>query len=169
MVSPPTKHSFAPVRPANPGEATFPHQLPIELALGLNPVPEICEAYGLTREEFAAIIQVEHFQAMYEWAMEEKNRPGGAFRLQMAMMGDEAAKVIFTTLTTVDSGLPLRMRAAELVAKFGGLEPPKQVAGVDVGERFAINISFTSPQPASSVTIDGTATPVPKLNVIRGR
>lgn len=35
------KRSFAPINPDNPGEASFPHKLPIELAMGLNSTKEI--------------------------------------------------------------------------------------------------------------------------------
>lgn len=127
------------------GYVSFPHQLPIELALGMLPVPEICAGFGLSKDDFAAICEMEQFMAMYDWALEEKKRPGGVFRLQMAMMADEAAKVIFAAMTDKEAGMPLRMRAAELVAKFGGLEPPKAKEGADASERFAININLNQP------------------------
>lgn len=136
------------------GYVSFPHQLPIELALGMTSVPEICAGFGLSKEDFAAICEMEQFMAMYDWALEEKKRPGGVFRLQMAMMADEAAKVIFLAMTDKEAGIPLRMRAAELVAKFGGLEPPKAKEGDAATERFAININLTHPvaQPALPAT-----------------
>lgn len=147
--------AFPAIQPST-GYVSFPHQLPIELALGLMPVAEICAGFGLTKDDFVAICEMDTFISMYEWALEEKKRPGGVFRLQMAMMADDAAKVIYNTLTDKEAGAPLRMRAAELVAKFGGLEPPKAKEGTDASERFAININLN--QPASLAPTPATIT-----------
>lgn len=156
-----TKHSFAPVRPHNPGDATFPHQLPIELALEMNPVKEICEAYGVTKDELEAFTKLDAFVAMYDWACEEKKKPGGAFKLQMAMMADEAAKVIFTQLTDKDSGLASRMRAAELVVRYAGFEPSRTASDKPTGPAFTIAINLPS---SAGVVADTTGT----MRVIEG-
>lgn len=146
--------SFAPVRPENPGDANFPHQLPIELAMGLNSVSEICSAYGLTKEDFAAICQLPHFVAAFEWAQEEKLKPGGMTRLQCAMMTDEAVRTLHAAMTDVDNHINQRAAHAKDIIRLAGHEPVKAKETVDPGEKFAINIVFNgSNQPA----IEGAA------------
>ena len=136
--------SFAPVRPDNPGDASFPHQLPIELAMGLNPVSEICSQYGLTKEQFAVICQIPQFVAAFEWAQEEKLKPGGMTRLQCAMMTDEAVRTLYSAMTDVDNHINQRAAHAKDIIRLAGHEPAKAKETVDPGEKFAINIVFGS-------------------------
>lgn len=143
----PKGQSFAPVNPSDPGEATFPHKLPIELAMGLNPVDKICTSFGVTQTDFAVISTIPQFVALYEWAMDIKTEPLGIFRLQMVMMSDDIASTIYQAMTNVEGGMPMRLKAAELAAKLGGLEPPKPKDSTEIGEKFAININFTN-QPS---------------------
>lgn len=147
------KKSFAPINPENPGEASFPHKLPIELAMGLNPIKDICASYGLTKDDLEAIYLIPQFQALYEWANDIKTEPNGVFRLQMVMMSDDIAKTIWIAMTDPEGGMGLRLRSAELAAKLGGLEAPKAPPTVADSEKFAINIVFNAPSPP----IEGTA------------
>ena len=148
------KRSFAPIRPENPGEASFPHTLPVELAMGLNTTSEICEAYGLTRDDLIAIYDIPQFRALLEWANEVKLEPNGIFRLQMVMMSDDIAKTIFMAMSDAEAGMAMRLRAAELAAKLGGLEAPKQQPDAGANEKFAINIVFNQDAPTLPLAID---------------
>lgn len=148
----PKGQSFAPVKPSDPGQSTFPHKLPIELAMGLNPTAEICKSYGVTQTDFAVISTIPQFKAIYEWAMDVKLEPNGVFRLQMVMMADDIASTIWQAMTDVDGGMPMRLKAAELAAKLGGLEPPKAKEVTDPGEKFGINIVFNAAPGAAAIT-----------------
>lgn len=141
----PSKRSFAPVNPANPGEASFPDKLPIELALGLNPVPEICASYGLSKEDFAAIIAIPQFQAAYEWALEEKMKVGGATRLRCAMMTDEAVSTLYFAMTDPENHINQRAAHAKDIIRLAGHEPAKPKETVAENEKFAIVIQFNGP------------------------
>lgn len=154
----PASRSFAPINPDNPGEASFPHKLPIELAMGLNSTKEICDAYGLTRDDLIAIYDIPQFRALLDWAKETKMEPNGIFRLQMVMMSDDIATTIYLAMTDKEGGIGMRLRAAELAAKLGGLEAPKQQPAAGDSEKFAINIQFMG-NPAS------TSNELPAINV----
>lgn len=138
--------SFAPINPDNPGDASFPHKLPIELAMGLNTPRDICASYGLTKDDLVAIYAIPQFHALLEWAKEVRLEPNGIFRLQMVMMSDDIAKTIWMAMTDAEGGMAQRLRAAELAAKLGGLEAPKQVPPADSNEKFSIVVNF----PASA-------------------
>ena len=144
----------APIRPANPGDASYPHMLPIELALGLNPVSEICEAYGLDRAAFAAICEIPQFQAEFDWAMDEKMKPGGSVRLQCAMMSGEAVKVLYLAMTDVDNNINQRASHAKDILRYAWIEPPRQKEGADTADRFNIVINMTHGQPVQVNTIE---------------
>lgn len=139
------KSSFAPINPENPGDASFPHKLPIELAMGLNPVKDICASYGLTRDDLVAIYDIPQFRALLEWAKEIKLEPNGIFRLQLVMMSDDIAKTIWMAMTDAEGGMAQRLRAAELAAKLGGLEAPKQQPAAGDNEKFTIVINMDQP------------------------
>lgn len=147
-----TATKVAPVRPANPGDASYPHMLPIELALGLNPVSEICAAYGLDRAAFAAICEVPQFQAEFDWAMDEKMKPGGSVRLQCAMMSDEAVKVMYTAMTNTENNINQRASHAKDILRFAGYEPAKAKDGNETADRFSININLSQPGPSAPQT-----------------
>ena len=147
----PASRSFAPISPDNPGEASFPHKLPIELAMGLNSTKEICDAYGLTRDDLIAIYDIPQFRALLDWANEIKVEPNGIFRLQMVMMSDDIATTIYLAMTDKEGGIGMRLRAAELAAKLGGLEAPKQQPAAADSEKFAINIVFNTPNPQTPI------------------
>lgn len=147
-----TTRSFGPINADNPGEASFPHKLPIELAMGLNPVKDICEGYGLTRDDLIAIYEIPQFRALLEWAQEVRLEPNGIFRLQMVMMSDDIAKTIFIAMTDAEGGMGLRLRAAELASKLGGLEAPKQPPASENSDRFTISINFIDSSGAGSDT-----------------
>jgi hypothetical protein len=142
------KRSFAPIRPDNPGEATYPHSLPIELALKQNPISEICEHYGLGRDDLVAISELPQFQAQYEWALEEMTKPGGVERLQCAMMSGEAVKVLYMAMTDVENNINQRAAHAKDILRYAWIEPPKPKEGVDPSDRFNININL-APSPAA--------------------
>jgi hypothetical protein len=165
------KKSFAPVHSSNPAQATFPHKLPIELAMALNPVKTICESYELTREDLADLWDIPQFKALYEWAMDIKVEPNGIFRLQMVMLSDDIAETIYLAMKDTEGGMNQRLRAAELAAKLGGLEPPKAKDTTDAGEKFMININLNpSHNPAGAPGMAGLAGAIEgsTIRVIRG-
>lgn len=131
-----------PVRPANPADATYPPTLPIELALGLNSPKEICDEYGLSRADFEAISRIPQFIAQFDWAMEEKERPGGLVRLQCAMMSQDAVRVMHTAMMDVENNINQRAGHAKDILRFAGFEPERRKEASEAGERFAININF---------------------------
>lgn len=136
------KRSFAPVRPDDPGKASFPDKLPIELALGLNPIPEICAHYGLSKADFAAIIELPQFQAAYDWALEEKLKVGGTTRLRCAMMTDEAVSTLYFAMTDPENHINQRAAHAKDIIRLAGHEPPKQKDGGDPTDKFSIHINL---------------------------
>ena len=144
------KRSFAPINPDDPGKASFPDKLPIELALGLNPVKDICDSYGLTKDDFAAICKIPQFKAAYEWALEEKMKVGGATRLRCAMMTDEAVSTLYFAMTDPENSINQRAAHAKDIIRLAGHEPPKPKEQADEGDKFAINIHFNSPAPTSN-------------------
>ena len=149
------KRSFAPIRPGNPGEATYPHSLPIELALKQNPINEICASYGLDRAALEAISELPQFQAQYEWALEEMTKPGGVERLQCAMMSGEAIKVLYMAMTDVENNINQRAGHAKDILRYAWIEPPKPKEGGEIADRFNINIHMNAaPNPTQPTQIN---------------
>ena len=143
------KRSFAPIRPDNPGDATYPHSLPVELALKQNPINEICASYGLDRDALEAISELPQFQAQYEWALEEMTKPGGVERLQCAMMSGEAVKVLYLAMTDVENNINQRASHAKDILRFAGYEPVKAKDGSEMADKFSININLNAPLHAA--------------------
>jgi hypothetical protein len=60
----------------------WPASLPIELALGQQPVKDICQAYGITKPEYERLRADRHFQKAVLDAAELLQQEGMAFRLK---------------------------------------------------------------------------------------
>lgn len=152
--------SYSLIRPANPGRVGFPHGLPIELAMGLNPIKDVCEAYGLTKEGLAELMDNPSFKAIFEFAEEQMAQPGGQMRLKSLLVSEEVPEVMYKIIHDVDAPAAARVRAATLITNMAGVISDKPA---ETGNGATINITLTATPAVHHGGVVYEVKPVPRV------
>lgn len=79
----------------DPARLGYPVTLPIELALRMKPVQDICEAYGVSQSEWAALCQDEVFKEDLRRRIIEVREDGVSFKMKAGLQGEEYLKKIW--------------------------------------------------------------------------
>ena len=151
---------LAPIRPENPADLGFPSKLVYEVALNESPVKEICEAYGLTREDFATLIQHPRFIAQYQRALEKLEEPEAIIQIKAMMISEEGLKVIYDIMSDAKNLPAIRLDAIKLSNAMAGVGQKNAAQGPS-GPTFAINIDLSggdAPRVGSRLRVSTPAT-----------
>lgn len=151
---------LTPIRPENPADLGFPSKLVYEVALNESPVKDICEAYGLTKEDFAALIKHPRFIAQYERAMEKLEEPEAIIQIKAMMISEEGLKTIYDIMTCPTNSPAVRLDAIKLSNAMAGVGQKTQMQGPS-GPSFAINIDLSggdAPRVGSRLRVSSPAT-----------
>lgn len=120
----------------------YPATLPIELALRIATPKKICEAYGITREEFEALCRNPTFRDDLRRARELVRKEGMSFKIKAMLQSDELLKTSWEMIH--NKALPATVRA-DLI-KF-----TVRVAGLDASMDRGGN---ASDKPTFSITVN---------------
>jgi len=129
----------------HPSELSFPPTLPLELAMQTGSVPDICDSYGLTTEQFDRLSATPAFQAALVEAQKTVQEEGGTFRMQARSMSPSLLGVAYDMVHN-DTETPPAVKAdlIKSVIRFAGLdasiEQKGAAAGKAVGNALQINI-----------------------------
>lgn len=123
--------SFLPVNPANPSELGYPVTLPIEIALRTAPIKTICEAYGLSREDWERLRQHPQFVKDVAAANEELKKDGMSFRMKARLQADELLKTSWRLIHSSNDDVPPSVKAdlIKFTIRAAGLEADKAANG----------------------------------------
>ena len=127
------------IRPDDPAELGFPPMLPIELALRVAPVREICEAYDISKEEFTALSEDPVFIRAYAAAKEELQKDGVSFRMKAKMQAEELLKKSWALIHSDHTPATIKADLIKATVRWAGYDAKDGVAG-GVGTAFQINI-----------------------------
>lgn len=130
-------------RHSDPAELGYPATLPIELALRVAPVKQICEAYGITREEWDVLRNDPLFKADLIRADEMVRREGMSFKLKARLQADELLKTSWQMIHSTSDQVPASVKAdlLKFTIRAAGLVEDKAVTGVS-GNNLQININL---------------------------
>lgn len=106
----------------------YPPMLPVELALRINSPKAICEAYGLTREEFEELAANPTFQADLKRAMEAVRRDGMSFKLKARLQAEELLKTSWTLIHNPAIPPGVRADLIKFTIRAAGLDGSKELA-----------------------------------------
>lgn len=143
---------------SDPLHGVWPATLAIELALTPNRVKEVCEAYGIEREQWETLKLNTAFQAELKAAVEALRQEGAAFKVRAQMQAQELLKVSWAMIH--DSDVPAAVRADLLkhTVKVAGLDASKD-QGVfgkgGGGSAFSIVLNLSGGQQADAKIIQG--------------
>jgi hypothetical protein len=129
------------VRPDDPADLGFPPMLPLELALKVAPVQEICEAYGISRDELTRLTEDQTFVQAFQNAKEMLQKDGMSFRVKARIQAEELLKKSWGMIHADHTPTAIKADLIKATVRWAGLEPKGDGAGV-AGSAFQININL---------------------------
>lgn len=121
----------------------YPATLPLELALRIGTPRSICEAYGITRDEFEALCRNPTFVEDMRRAKELVRKEGMSFRIKAMLQSDELLKTSWAMIH--NTALPATVRAdlIKFTVRVAGLDASKdQGGGGDDKPSFSITVNL---------------------------
>lgn len=109
----------------NPAELGYPATFPVELALRVASPRKICEAYGISREEFEALVSDPHFMADLNRAKEMVRKEGMSFRLKAQLQSDELLKTSWKIIHDAKTPATVRADLIKFTIRVAGLDASK--------------------------------------------
>ena len=134
-----------PVAPSDPARLGYPPTFPIEVALRTAPITEICEAYGISPEEWGLIRHEELFLADLARALECVKKEGMSFKLKARLQAEELLKTSWRTIHDPETPPTVKSALIQATIRWAGYDTPAAVQAGGGGAGFSININFAGP------------------------
>jgi hypothetical protein len=118
--------------PLDPASLSWPPTLPIEIVLRTASIREICEGYGLTRDDYDALRKDQSFQAcIADLSAELKKDKGLSFKLKARLQSEELLKTSWKLIHSNNDEVPPNVKAdlIKFTWRVAGLEPDKMKDG----------------------------------------
>lgn len=135
---------YGPVNPDDPAMLGYPATLPIEVALQTAPIKRICEAYGITREQWNQLRTHPQFVADVKAAYDDLKKDGMSFRMKARLQADELLKKSWQMIHEPFDKVPANVKAdlIKFTVRSAGLEPDSKSGGAGTGNNLQININL---------------------------
>ena len=135
----------------NPAELSFPFTLPIEVALNEYPVSEICEAYGISMEQYSLISKSDAFVTALNDAKSMLAKEGMTFKVKAKLQAEGLLTTTWGLIHDIRTPHNVRADLIKSTIRWAGYEVAE--AQVGVGGGFSININFSNASPANEKDI----------------
>lgn len=148
--------TITPINPADPSRLGYPATLPVELAMRTSSTRAICEAYGISEEEWDLIRFDPVFLADLQRAVDMLKEEGAGFKMK-ARLQSEA--LLQTSWRMIHNALTPPNVAADLIkstARWAGFDTPASAQQGVAGTGFSISINFNGEKPEPRVINDGS-------------
>jgi hypothetical protein len=109
---------------SDPAGITYPATLPIEVALRTAPIKRICEAYGISREEWDVLRHHPLFIRDVAAAAKELKKDGMSFRMKARLQSEELLKQSWRMIHASSDEVPPNVKAdlIKFTIRAAGLE-----------------------------------------------
>lgn len=134
--------TVAPVNPENPALLGYPPTLPIEVAMRTAPIKDICEAYGIDRDEWEALRVHPLFVADVKAAMETLKEEGMSFRFKARMQAEELLKTSWAMIHNATNPPSVRADLIKFTIRAAGLDQSAQKESQQQGFAPTLNIQI---------------------------
>lgn len=145
--------TVTPVNPSDPARLGYPPTFPIEIAMRTSSTRDVCEAYGITEDEWELVRHDPTFLADLARAVDMLKEEGMSFRIKAKLQAEELLKTSWRMIHS--PGTPPSV-AADLIKgtmRWAQYDAPG-AAQVAAGSGFSIAINFNGNRPEPKV-IDG--------------
>lgn len=130
----------------DPSTLGWPPTLPIEVALQTAPIRRICEAYGLSKDDWDNLRLDPVFQSDVRAASEELKKEGMSFKMKARLQSEELLKTSWQMIHDRSQLIPPAVRAdlIKFTIRAAGLDGSKDQAngGPAGGTALQININL---------------------------
>lgn len=133
------------ILPTNPAELGYPPTFPIEVAMRVAPVKDICAAYGIEREEWDRLRYSPEFIRDLRAAHDMLRKEGMTFRIKARLQAEELLKTSWEMIHDRTGETPASVRAdlLKFTVRAAGLEESRNQSGGDgVNNNLQINIQL---------------------------
>ena len=144
--------TIAPVKPADPARLGYPVTLPIEIAMRTSGTRDVCEAYGITEEEWELIRHDPTFLGDLQRAVEMLKEEGMSFRIKAKLQAEELLKTSWRMIHNPATPPSVAADLIKSTARWAQYDTPAATQ-VQPGSGFSISINFNGEKPMK--TIDG--------------
>lgn len=138
--------SRANVNPGNPAEIeTYPATLPIEVALKTASVKDICEAYGLSEEDWGRLKNDPVFVAEVAALRESLKKEGMSFKMKAQLQAEELLNTSWALIHSHNDDVAPNVKAdlIKFIIRAAGLDGSKdQAANAGPANALQININL---------------------------
>jgi hypothetical protein len=126
----------------DPSRLGFPPTLPIEVALRMKPVKDICAAYGIERLRWDALRVDPVFILAVKGYVEALKKEGMSFKLKAALQSEELLVTSWNLIHDKTGDVPPSVKAdlIKYTVNAAGLGPSKNVESAGAGNALSINI-----------------------------
>ena len=125
----------------NPADLGFPPLLAMDLALKIAKPREVCEMYGITKQEFGEIIKHPVFVKAYQEAVEMLKTEGMAFRVKARLMAEGYLTTAYQMVQNGRTSDAVRADLIKSTVRWAGLDA--KATDVNAGTGFNIQINLT--------------------------
>jgi len=139
--------TITPINPSDPARLGYPATLPIEIAMRTSGTRAVCEAYGITEDEWDLIRHDPTFLSDLQRAVDMLKEEGMSFRMKAKLQAEELLKTSWRMIH--DPSTPPNV-AADLIkstARWAQYDVPPSQQAVAPGSGFSISINFNGDRP----------------------
>lgn len=124
----------------DPSQLGFPPMLPIELALRLDTPQKICQAYNITKDEFAAIAKHPVFIKSYQEAVEALKTDGVSFKMKARMQAEDYLATAYAMVKNANTSDAVRADLIKATTRWAGYDAKENAAAGGTGFNIQINL-----------------------------
>lgn len=130
--------------PADPSTIGWPPTLPIEIALRTVPLPDILEAYKITPEDYAVLMETPGFIKQLAAAVEALKEDGMSFVMKARLQSEELLKRSWALIHSPHDDVPPAVQADLIKAtwRVAGLDASKTQTNQQTGPALQIQINL---------------------------
>jgi len=143
---------IAPLNPRDPAYLGYPATLPIEIAMRTSSTRAVCEAYGITEEEWELIRHDPTFLGDLQRAVDMLKDEGASFRVKAKLQAEELLKTSWRMIHNPATPPSVAADLIKSTARWAQYDTPA-AAQAAPGSGFSISINFNGEKPMK--TIDG--------------
>lgn len=126
--------------PADPAEMDWPITLPLDVAMGDNPLMEIFAAHGLGEDDYIRLKNNPQFVMEVRKYKEELAKDGASFRIRAKMQAEFMLKKSFQMVYDPAVPAPVKADLIKSTVRWAGYEPKKETDAGAGGPNFQVNI-----------------------------
>ena len=121
----------------------YPATLPVEIALRVAPLRDICASYNIAHDEWLLLKEDPVFQRDLAAAVELVKKDGMSFRLKAKLQSEELLKTSWKMIHSQNEAVPASVRAdlLKFTVRAAGLAEPAEKAGANANN-LQINIQL---------------------------